>query len=31
MSAAYHTKYFAWELSRIGGLGVERLSRSLFE
>jgi predicted nucleic acid-binding Zn-ribbon protein len=27
----YHAKYFACELTRIGGAGVERLSRSLFD
>lgn len=31
MSTAYHAKYFAHELSRIGGDGVERLGRSLFD
>jgi len=31
MSTAYHAKYFAHELTRIGGAGVERLSRSLFD
>ena len=31
MSTAYHAKYFACELSRIGGTGVERISRSLFD
>src|SRR5579884_3427860 len=31
MSTAYHAKYFACELTRIGGAGVERLSRSLFD
>ena len=31
MSTAYHAKYFACELTRIGGTGVERLSRSLFD
>ncbi len=31
MSTAYHAKYFAGELTRIGGAGVERLSRSLFD
>jgi hypothetical protein len=31
MSTAYHAKYFAYELTRIGGAGVERLSRSLFD
>ena len=31
MSTAYHAKYFACELTRIGGAGVDRLSRSLFD
>lgn len=31
MSTTYHAKYFAHELTRIGGSGVERLSRSLFD
>jgi hypothetical protein len=31
MSTAYHAKYFACELTRIGGAGMERLSRSLFD
>ncbi len=31
MSTAYHAKYFAYELTRVGGSGVERLSRSLFD
>ncbi len=31
MSTAYHAKYFACELNRIGGAGVGRLSRSLFD
>ncbi|HWQ37090.1 MAG TPA: SNF2-related protein [Burkholderiales bacterium] len=31
MNTPYHAKYFAYELSRIGGTGVERLSRSLFD
>ncbi|ALA59353.1 hypothetical protein NITMOv2_2948 [Nitrospira moscoviensis] len=31
MSTAYHAKYFACELTRIGGAGVGRLSRSLFD
>jgi len=31
MSTAYHAKYFAYELTRVGGTGVERLSRSLFD
>lgn len=31
MSTAYHAKYFACEMTRIGGAGVERLSRSLFD
>lgn len=31
MSTDYHAKYFAWELTRVGGSGIERLSRSLFD
>jgi hypothetical protein len=31
MSTAYHAKYFAYELTRQGGVGIERLSRSLFD
>jgi hypothetical protein len=31
MITAYHAKYFAHELTRRGGAGVERLSRSLFD
>jgi len=31
MSTAYHAKYFAHALTRVGGTGVERLSRSLFD
>lgn len=31
MSTPYHAKYFAHELTRQGGIGVERLSRSLFD
>lgn len=31
MNTPYHAKYFAYELSRRGGAGVERLSRSLFD
>ena len=31
MSTAYHARYFAHELTRRGGVGVERLSRSLFD
>lgn len=31
MSTAYHAKYYAHELTRQGGAGVERLSRSLFD
>lgn len=31
MSTLYHAKYFAHELTRVGGSGVERLSRSLFD
>ncbi|WP_343217332.1 SNF2-related protein [Chthonomonas sp.] len=31
MSTVYHAKYFASELTHIGGAGVERLSRSLFD
>ncbi len=31
MTTPYHARYFAHELSRQGGEGVERLSRSLFD
>jgi superfamily II DNA/RNA helicase len=31
MSTPYHARYFAHELTRQGGEGVERLSRSLFD
>ena len=31
MTTAYHARYFAHELTRQGGEGVERLSRSLFD
>lgn len=31
MSTPYHAKYFAYELTRQGGIGIERLSRSLFD
>ena len=31
MSTHYHAKYFANELTRQGGEGVERLSKSLFD
>lgn len=31
MSTPYHARYFAYELARQGGEGVERLSRSLFD
>lgn len=31
MSTPYHARYFAYELTRQGGDGVERLSRSLFD
>lgn len=31
MSTAYHAKYFAHELTRVGGSGIGRLSRSLFD
>jgi len=31
MSTPYHAKYYAYELTRQGGVGVERLSRSLFD
>ena len=30
-STAYHARYFAHELTRAGGQGVDRLSRSLFD
>ena len=31
MTTAYHAKFFAHELTRLGGAGVERLGRSLFD
>ena len=31
MSTPYHARYFSHELTRKGGVGVERLSRSLFD
>ena len=31
MTTPYHTRYFAHELTRIGGAAVDRLSRSLFD
>ncbi len=31
MSTPYHARYFAYELTRQGGAGIERLSRSLFD
>jgi hypothetical protein len=31
MSTAYHAKYFAYELTRQGGRGIDRISRSLFD
>jgi SNF2 family DNA or RNA helicase len=31
MSTPYHARYFAYELTKEGGEGVERLSRSLFD
>ncbi|MEW6671826.1 MAG: SNF2-related protein [Thermodesulfobacteriota bacterium] len=31
MSTDYHAKYYAHELTRIGGRGVERLGRALFD
>ncbi|MFC1814392.1 SNF2-related protein [Thermodesulfobacteriota bacterium] len=31
MSTDYHAKYFAHELTKIGGRGVERLGRALFD
>ena len=31
MTTPYHAKYFAYELTRQGGAGIERLSRSLFD
>lgn len=31
MTTSYHAKYFAYELTRQGGQGVQRLSRSLFD
>jgi hypothetical protein len=27
----YHSKYYAYELSRVGGVGIERLGRALFD
>jgi superfamily II DNA or RNA helicase len=31
VSTSYHAKYFAYELTRQGGIGIERLSKSLFD
>ena len=31
MTTPYHARYFAHELTRVGGEGVDRLSRSLFD
>lgn len=31
MSTPYHARYFAYELTRQGGVGLQRLSRSLFD
>ncbi len=31
MTTPYHARYFAHELTRQGGEGVDRLSRSLFD
>ena len=31
MTTPYHARYFAYELARQGGEGIERLSRSLFD
>jgi hypothetical protein len=31
LDTLFHAKYFAYELTRQGGVGVERLSRSLFD
>ena len=31
MITDYHAKYFAYELSRVGGSGVDRLGRALFD
>lgn len=31
MTTPYHAKYFAYELTRLGGDGVDRLGRSLFD
>jgi len=31
MITDYHAKYFAHELSRVGGSGVDRLGRALFD
>jgi len=31
MITDYHAKYFAYELTRQGGIGIDRLSKSLFD
>lgn len=31
MITDYHTKYYAFELGRVGGHGVDRLGRTLFD
>ena len=31
MTTKYHAKYFAHELSRVGGSGVDRIGRALFD
>ena len=31
MITDFHAKYYAYELSRMGGAGVERVGRALFD
>lgn len=31
MITNYHARYYAYELSRVGGAGVDRLGRALFD
>jgi hypothetical protein len=31
MTTKYHAKYFAYELIRVGGSGVDRIGRALFD
>ena len=31
MITDYHAKFFAYELSRVGGEGIDRLGRALFD